>query len=153
MNLSGSYLSKLELHTSDPEQVIQALVNENGKNRSERRQIARAFGKVKNRDAYYEKQRARENENLRDQYQKMLDARIDNAEHVVHDGLVDNWTKMMALMALVLKRKYNWNDGRIGSFIEKANELHKNLVASGEWADIEKLVEDECSIELEVSDD
>lgn len=153
MNLGGSYLSKLELHISDPEQVIQALVNENGKNRSERRRIAKAFSKVKNRDAYYDKQRARDNENLRSQYQKMLDDRIDNAQQAVHDGLSDNWERMMALAALTLRRKYNWAAGRSGQFIEKAEQLHREMIASGEWWKILEILEDECGIELEVTDD
>ena len=153
MNLSGSYISKLELHCSDPEQVIQALVNENCKNRSERRQIAKAFGKVQSRDKYYEQQRLKDTIALREKYQQELDKKLDATTEAVHDGLVDNWKKSMGLMALVLKRKYNWSDGRIGMLIEKANELHKDMVISGEWDDLPRILEEECGIELEVSDD
>lgn len=153
MNYSSIDLSKFELHNSDPELVIQALVNENGKNRSERRKIAKAFSKVQNRDKYYVQQRARENMALRDQYQKELEEKLDHATEAVHNGLIDNWKKSMALAALVLKRKYNWSDGRIGMLIDKANQLHIEMVKSGEWEHIDQILEDECGIELEVSDD
>lgn len=152
MNYSSIDLSKFELENADPAKVVQALVNADGKNRSERRKIIKSLGKYHNREKYYSKQLQAENVAIRKEYQQELDKRINEARDNVHDGLIDNWKRSTALVGLVLKRKYNWSNGRIGSLIEKANELHVEMVRSGEWEHILELLDEECDITLECED-
>lgn len=143
-------LSKLEAESNDVSNYIAAQVNANGKNRSDRRRIIKALGKVQNRNQAFEKRQAEESEQMRIKYQQQLDSRIDDCQTQVEEGLEDNWLKMMSLFALTMKRKYKWNDSRIGSLLEKANDLHNELLASGEWENILEIVDNECDIQLQI---
>lgn len=145
-------LSKLEAESNDVSNYIAAQVNANGKNRSDRRRIIKALGKVQNRNQAFEKRQAEESEQMRIKYQQQLDSRIDDCQTQVEEGLEDNWLKMMSLFALTMKRKYKWNDSRIGSLLEKANDLHNELLASGEWENILEIVDNECDIQLQIKE-
>lgn len=152
MKYGTTDLSRFELDGADTANIVQSLVNDRGKNRSERRKIMKSLGKYQNRDMYFNKQIQKETDTLREKYQKELDSRLDDAQEAVLDGLADNWKKSTALAALVLKRKYNWSNGRVGQFIEKANDLHVELIESGEWESVLELLDKECDILLEVAD-
>lgn len=145
-------LSKLEAESNDVSNYIAAQVNANGKNRSDRRRIIKALGKVQNRNQAFEKRRAEESEQMRIKYQQQLDSRIDDCQTQVEEGIEDNWLKMMSLFALTMKRKYKWNDSRIGSLLGKANDLHNELLASGEWKNILEIVDNECDIQLQIKE-
>lgn len=145
-------LSKLEAESNDVSNYIAAQVNANGKNRSDRRRIIKALGKVQNRNQAFEKRQAEESEQMRIKYQQQLDSRIGDCQTQVEEGLEDNWLKMMSLFALTMKRKYKWNDSRIGSLLEKANDLHNELLASGEWENILEIVDNECDIQLQIKE-
>lgn len=135
-------MSKLELENADAVDVVNSMITGN---RKQRRNIMKALNKVENRDAVYNKRFAAETKQLHSDYQRQLDEKI-------MDGLVDDWKKSTALAALTLKRKYNWNKGRVQAFVGKMNEFHIELVKSGEYAEIEKLLDEECDIQLEVVD-
>lgn len=136
-------LSGLELENSDAAQVVQGMIQ--GNNRAQRRNILKALAKVENRDLVYNKRLSQETKQLHQNYNKQLQEKMA-------EGLEDDWKKSTALAALTLKRKYNWNKGRVQSFVEKMNELHVEMVKSGEYAEIEKLLDEECDIQLEVVD-
>ncbi len=136
-------LSGLELENSDAAQVVQGMIQ--GNNRAQRRNILKALAKVENRDLVYNKRLSQETKQLHQNYNKQLQEKMA-------EGLEDDWKKSTALAALTLKRKYNWNKGRVQSFVGKMNELHVEMVKSGEYAEIEKLLDEECDIELEVVD-
>jgi hypothetical protein len=136
-------LSGLELENSDAAQVVQGMIQ--GNNRAQRRNILKALAKVENRDLVYNKRLSQETKQLHQNYNKQLQEKMA-------EGLVDDWKKSTALAALTLKRKYNWNKGRVQSFVGKMNELHVEMVKSGEYAEIEKLLDEECDIQLEVVD-
>ena len=109
-------------------------------------------GKYKNREQAFAKKQAEDTKTMRIAYQKELDSRIDDCEEQVAQGLSENWLKLTALMGLTLKRKYNWSNGRISAFIEKSNEMHLDMLKSGEWDNILKLLDEECDVQLEVGD-
>lgn len=136
-------LSGLELENSDAAQVVQGMIQ--GNNRAQRRNILKALAKVENRDLVYNKRLSQETKQLHQNYNKQLQEKMA-------EGLEDDWKKSTALAALTLKRKYNWNKGRVQSFVGKMNELHVEMVKSGEYAEIEKLLDEECDIQLEVVD-
>lgn len=136
-------LSGLELENSDAAQVVQGMIQ--GHNRAQRRNILKALAKVENRDLVYNKRLSQETKQLHQNYNKQLQEKMA-------EGLEDDWKKSTALAALTLKRKYNWNKGRVQSFVGKMNELHVEMVKSGEYAEIEKLLDEECDIQLEVVD-
>lgn len=136
-------LSGLELENSDAAQVVQGMIQ--GNNRAQRRSILKALAKVENRDLVYNKRLSQETKQLHQNYNKQLQEKMA-------EGLEDDWKKSTALAALTLKRKYNWNKGRVQSFVGKMNELHVEMVKSGEYAEIEKLLDEECDIQLEVVD-
>ena len=136
-------LSGLELENSDAAQVVQGMIQ--GHNRAQRRNILKALAKVENRDLVYNKRLSQETKQLHQNYSKQLQEKMA-------EGLEDDWKKSTALAALTLKRKYNWNKGRVQSFVGKMNELHVEMVKSGEYAEIEKLLDEECDIQLEVVD-
>lgn len=136
-------LSGLELENSDAAQVVQGMIQ--GNNRAQRRNILKALAKVENRDLVYNKRLSQETKQLHQNYNKQLQEKMA-------EGLEDDWKKSTALAALTLKRKYNWNKGRVQSFVGKMNELHVEMVNSGEYAEIEKLLDEECDIQLEVVD-
>lgn len=73
-------LSKLEAESNDVSNYISAQVNANGKNRSDRRRIIKALGKVQNRNQAFEKRQAEESEQMRIKYQQQLDSRIDDCQ-------------------------------------------------------------------------
>ena len=52
--------------------------------------------------------------------------------------------------AQVLAEEFGGGDSKV--FVGKMNEFHIELVKSGEYADIEKLLDEECDIQLEVVD-
>jgi hypothetical protein len=134
--------SKLELENADAVDVVNSMITGN---RKQRRNIMKALNKVENRDAVYNKRFAAETRQLHADYQKQFDEKI-------MDGLVDDWKKSTALAALTLKRKYNWSKGRCQAFIEKMNEMHIEMVKSGEYEKIVQLLDEECDVQLEVID-
>ena len=73
-------LSKLEAESNDVSNYISAQVTANGKNRSDRRRIIKALGKVQNRNQAFEKRQAEESEQMRIKYQQQLDSRIDDCQ-------------------------------------------------------------------------
>lgn len=141
-------LQKLELENADTANIVQSLVNDKARNRSERRKIMKSLGKYENRDKYFERQMAKETDEMRDKFQNQLDKRIDEAKDVVNKGLIDNWEKSVALSALVLKRIYNWSNNRVSNFIIKSNELHLAMRDNGEWDNIVQILSDECDINI-----
>ena len=132
----------LELENVDASAVVKGGLNGN---RSQRRRALKSLGKAAKREEVVNKRYAEKTKLLHQEYQKKLDEKI-------MDGLTDDWKKSTALAALTLKRKYNWNKGRVQAFVGKMNEFHIELVKSGEYADIEKLLDEECDIQLEVVD-
>lgn len=152
MKYSRVDTSMLDLENADVTKVINARINDNTMNRADRRKIMKALGKMQNREKYFAKKESQTTKQLHEKYQKELDARIDDAKTQVNEGITDNWKKSVAITALTLKRKYNWNTGRVQSFIEKMNDLHVEMLKSGEWDNVLQVLSDECDIELEVSD-
>lgn len=134
--------SSLELESADAVDVVNGMITGN---RKQRRNIMKALNKFENRDAVYNKRFAAETRQLHADYQKQFDEKI-------MDGLVDDWKKSTALAALTLKRKYNWSTGRCQAFIEKMNEMHIEMVKSGEYEKIVQLLDEECDVQLEVID-
>ena len=155
INMENKYntlnLSRLEMENADVAKVVQSMINDPTLNRSDRRKIMKSMNKVESRERAYQHQRVEDNQKTRNAYQKELDAHIHECNEIVDDGLADNWKKMTALAGLALKRKYNWSNGRVGTFIEKMNNMHKDMIESGEWDDILKVLDKECDIQLEVS--
>lgn len=135
-------MSGLELEKADAVDVVNGMISGN---RKKRRSIMRALNKIENRDVVYNKRFAEETRQLHKDYSNQLNTKMA-------EGLEDDWKKSTALAALTLKRKYNWSTGRVQSFVEKLNELHVEMVASGEYEDILKCLDDECDIQLEVID-
>ncbi len=135
-------VSGLELENSDAVDVVNGMIQGN---RKQRRNIMKALSKVENRDHVYNKRFAEETKQLHSDYNKQLNDKMA-------EGLADDWKKSTALAALTLKRKYNWSTGRVQSFIEKMNELHVEMVTSGEYPDILKYLDDECDVQLEIVD-
>lgn len=145
-------LNELDLSQADVNNIVTSLVNESAKNRTDRRRIIKALGKVQNREHVFNQRQAEESDLLRQKYQKELDERVNHCQLLVDDGLADNWKKLTALVGVTLKRKYNWSNGRISSFIEKSNDLHIEMLKTGEWDSILDILDQECDIQLEVSD-
>ena len=152
MKYSNVDTSMLDLENANVANVVGARINESARNRQERRKIMKALGKVQNREKFFNKKELQTTKQLRKEYQKELDARVEDCKEQVTDGLIDNWKKSTALAAIVLKRKYNWNAGRVQMFIEKMNDLHVEMLESGEWDNVLQILDDECDIQLEVSD-
>jgi len=154
--IGGKYstldLSVFDMQGQSASDIVNSMVNANSKNRSDRRKILKALGKYKNREQAFAKKQAEDTKTMRIAYQKELDSRIDDCEEQVAQGLSENWLKLTALMGLTLKRKYNWSNGRISAFIEKSNEMHLDMLKSGEWDNILKLLDEECDVQLEVGD-
>ena len=144
--------SLLELENANVANIVNARVNEAAHNRADKRKIMKALSKMENREQYFSKKQSKESSLLRKEYQKELDKRVENCKEQVTDGLIDNWKKSTALAAIVLKRKYNWNVGRIQTFIQKVNDLHIEMLESGEWDDVLQILDDECDIQLEVTE-
>lgn len=143
-------LSELELENAEPLSVIDSVIQSRCTNRQSRRNAMKALGKIENRDYYFNKKQRQESKELRVQYQQLLDDRVKECRTQVTDGLIDNWKKSTALAALTLKRVYNWNNNRVGKFIEKCNDLHIQMMDDGSWDDILKTLSEECDIELEI---
>ena len=144
--------SMLELHNADVLDVVTATINSKSRNRAERRKNMKALGKMENRERYFADKQLKTSNNLRKEYQKELDSRVASCKEQLTDGLIDNWKKSTALAAIVLKRKYNWNTGRVQMFIEKMNDLHVEMLESGEWDNVLQILDEECDIQLEVTD-
>ena len=144
--------SMLELHNADVLDVVTATINSKSRNRAERRKNMKALGKMENRERYFADKQLKTSNNLRKEYQKELDSRVASCKEQLTDGLVDNWKKSIAVVALVLKRKYNWSNGRIWALVEKIDTMHIEMLESGEWDNIEEILDEECDIQLEVTD-
>ena len=143
----------LDIENADVTKIVQSMINDGKSNRSERRRVEKALCKFQNRQAACAAKSHEESGRLQMQYQKELDERIEKCQILVDDGLSDNWKKLIALAGLTLKRKYNWSIGRVGNFIEKTNDLHKEMLASGEWDHILEALDKECDIQLEVTEE
>lgn len=143
----------LEIENADVTKIVQSMIDDGVSNRKERRRVEKALGKLRNRQNACTVKSHEESQRLQKQYQEELDRRIEKSQILVDDGLADNWKKMTALAGLTLKRKYNWSIGRVGSFIEKANDLHKEMIKSGEWEHILEVLDKECDIQLEVTEE
>ena len=141
-NYNSIDLSVLELEKADAVDVVHGMISGN---RKQRRSIMKALNKVENRDQVYNKRFQKETKLLHEDYNRQLQDKMA-------EGLADDWKKSTALAALTLKHKYNWNNGRIQSFIEKMNDLHIEMVQSGNYNNILELLDNECDIQLEVID-
>ena len=135
-------INRLELENADTANIVEAIINDRNVNRSERRKILKSLGKYQNYNAVFNERSKKESDKLLVEFQKVTD-----------EGLGDNWQKMMALCGLTLKRKYNWSAGRVGSFLEKANNLHREMILNDEWDSILKALDEECDVQLEISND
>ena len=140
--------SKLELENADTINVVKSIIDSNSSNRKDRRAYQKALGKMENRQRYYEKQRNQDSELFRKEYQKLVNEKVKEADKQLFEKQIDNWKKSTALAAIVLKRKYNWNVGRVQTFITKMNDLHIEMVENGEWNNILQILDDECDIQL-----
>ena len=140
--------SKLELENADTINVVKSIIDSNSSNRKDRRAYQKALGKMENRQRYYEKQRNQDSELFRKEYQKLVNEKVKEADKQLFEKQIDNWKKSTALAAIVLKRKYNWNVGRVQTFITKMNDLHIEMVENGEWDNILQILDDECDIQL-----
>lgn len=140
--------SRLELENADTINIVKSIIDSNSSNRKDRRTYQKALSKMENRQRYYEKQRNQDSELFRKEYQKMVNEKVKEADKQLFEKQIDNWKKSTALAAIVLKRKYNWNVGRVQTFITKMNDLHVEMVENGEWDNILQILDDECDIQL-----
>lgn len=138
----------LLLENANTIDVVQSIIESTSGNRKSRRSYERALGKMENRQRYYEKQRAEDSETFRKEYQRLVDEKIKEADNQLFEKQIDNWKKSTALAAILLKRKYNWNVGRVQTFITKMNDLHIEMIDNGEWDNILQILDNECDIQL-----
>lgn len=92
-NLNVLSSHKIEnMLSNDAIDQVAGMINATGANRSQRKQLAKALGKVSN---IYSQAQKRADKNIYKEYQKSVD---------------ENFRRFFAVVGIVMKSKYNWEE-------------------------------------------